>query len=117
MCMDGLYLLLYIATYRILLLLLCLIDFAIVKDKYTDILSCFPENYEATIGCLQSHLSDSDICEVLSMTSGQNQKLLDFLILKLKSKEDLLDCCDNLEKIDGALPSLKTIVEELRKGI
>lgn len=114
--MHGWLIFITLVTYRILLLLLCLIDFAIVKAKYIDILSCFPENYEATIGCLQSHLSDSDICEVLSMTSGQNQKLLDFLILKLKSKEDLLDFCDNLEKIDGALPSLKTLVAQLRKG-
>ena len=93
-----------------------LTDFAIVKAKYVEILSYFPENHEATINSLQNRLSDSDICEILSLTSGQNQKLLNFLILRLKSKEDLLDFCDDLEKIDGASPSLKTIAEMLRKG-
>lgn len=92
------------------------VDFATVKAKYVEILSCFPKNYEATINCLQNCLSDANICEILSMTSDQNQKLLDFLILRLKNKEDLLDFCDNLEKIDDGSPSLKTIAEELRKG-
>ena len=68
------------------------------------------------MNCLQNHLSDSDICKILSMASGQNQKILNFLILRLKNKEDLLDFCDSLEKIDGASPSLKIIAEQLRKG-
>ena len=96
--------------------LFCLSDFAIVKDKYVEILSSFPENFEGTISCLQSHLSDDDICEILSLTTGQNQKLLNFLILRLESKEGLLDFCDSLEKISGASPSLKNIAEQLRKG-
>ena len=97
--------------------LLCLSDFAIVKDKYVEILSCFPENFEGTISCLQNHLSDDDICKILSLTTGQNQKLLNFLILRLiKSKEGLLDFCDSLEKISAASPSLKNIAEQLRKG-
>ena len=100
-----------------MLLNLCFTDFAIVKAKYAEILSCFPENFEATINCLQNYLSDSDICEVLALASGQNQKLLNLLILRLKNKEDLLDFCDNLEKIDGASPLLKTIAEQLRKSM
>ena len=105
----------YTSLWHVLLLLLCLTDFAIVKAKYAEILSCFPENFEATINCLQNYLSDSDICNILSLTSDQNQKLLNLLILRLKNKEDLLDFCDNLEKIDGASPSLKDIAEQLRK--
>ena len=95
---------------------MCLVDFAIVKVKYADILSCFPENYEGTISCLQNYLSDADICELLSLTSGHNQRLLNLLILRLKSKEDLLDFSDGLEKINGASSLLKTIAEQLRKG-
>ena len=68
------------------------------------------------MNCLQNYLSDSDICEILSLASGQNQKILNFLILRLKNKEDLLDFCVSLEKIDGASPSLKIIAEQLRKG-
>ena len=97
-------------------IILCLADFATVKAKYAEILSCFPENHEGTINCLQNCLSDADICEVLSLTSGHNQRLLNLLILRLKNKEDLLDFCDSLEKIDGTPSSLKTIAEQLRKG-
>ena len=93
------------------------IDFAIVKAKYIEILSYLPENYEAMIGSLQEYLSDSQICDILSVTSGHSQKILNCLILRLKSKEDLLDFCDHLEKVQGAHASLKVIVEQLRKGI
>ena len=50
------------------------------------------------------------------MTAGQAQKILNYLILRLKSKEDLLDFCDNLEKVQEAPGSLKALVEQLRKG-
>ena len=79
-------------------------------------IACLPENYEATIGTLQNQLSDSDICEILTLTSGHNQKILNCLILKLKSKEDLLDFCDRLEKINGAHALLKQITGQIRKG-
>lgn len=92
-------------------------DFSTVKAKYTEILSCLPENYEAMIGSLQNYLSDSQICDILSLTSGHTQKILNCLILRLKTKEDLLDFCDQLEKIQGVSTSLKVIAEQLRKGI
>ena len=97
-------------------ILVSCIDFAIVKTKYTEILSCLPENYEAMMGSLQDYLSDSQICDILSLTAGHTQKILNCLISQLKNKEDLLDFCDRLEKIREASPSLKAIVEQLRKG-
>ena len=92
------------------------VDFAIVKVKYTEIVASLPENHEAMIANLQDCLSDSQICEILSLTTGHTQKILNCLILKLKSKEDLLDFCDNLGKIQEAPVSLKVVVEQLRKG-
>jgi len=68
------------------------------------------------MGKLQNYLSDSDICEILSLSFGHNQKILNCLILKLKSKEDLLDFCDRLEKVEETGTSLKIIAEQIRKG-
>jgi len=93
-----------------------LLDFAIVKVKYHEIIACFPENYEAMIASLLDRLSDSQICDILSLTAGQAQKILNCLILRLKSKEDLLDFCDSLEKVSEAPSSLKDLVVQLRKG-
>ena len=88
----------------------------LLRAKYTEILVCFPENYGATIQCLQNYLGDSDIAEIVSLSSGHNQKILDCLVQKVKREEDLLDFCEILEKISGAPPLLKQIVEQIRKG-
>jgi len=94
-----------------------IIGLALLKGKYAEILKCFPDNYEATLGGIQNSFSDSQICDILSMTTGHNQKILDCLIMQLKGKEDLLDFCDNLEKIPEAPTSLQSIVEHLKKGV
>ena len=88
----------------------------VLHAKYAEILACFPENYGATVNSLQNYLSDTDMCVILSLSSGHNQKILDCLIQKVKRKEDLLDFCDSLEKISGAPPLLTLIVEQIRKG-
>jgi len=85
--------------------------------KYAEILECFPEDYEATLDVVQNSFSDSQICDILSLTTGHNQKILNSLIMQLKGKEDLLDFCDYLEKIPKVSVSLQTIVEHLRKGV
>ena len=92
------------------------VDFAIVKSKYAEMIACLPEDYETTIVSLQSYLTDSEICEILSMTSNHNQKTLNYLILKLKSKEDLLDFCDCLENVKEAHPVLQLIIQQIKKG-
>ena len=87
-----------------------------MKARYAEILACFPESYEATVNVLQEVLDPSQIWEIVSATSGQNQKILNSLIMKMSSKEDLLDFCDNLEKIPGTPPLLTLLIEQLRKG-
>ena len=98
------------------ILVLIFTDFAILKTKYNEILSHLPEKHEALIASLQDHLSDSQICDILSMTTGHTQTIINCLILQLKRKEDLLDFCDKLEKIQEAPDSLKDVIEKLRKG-
>ena len=93
-----------------------ILGLALLKDKYSEILQCFPENYGATLESVQNSFSDTQICDILSLTRGHNEKILNCLIEQLKNKEDLLDFCANLEKIPDASASLKTIVEQLRKG-
>ena len=88
----------------------------LLRAKYTRILACFPENYGTTIQCLQNYLGDSEVAEIVSLSSGHNQKILDCLIRKVKRDEDLLDFCEVLDKISGAPPLLKLIVEQIRKG-
>jgi len=85
--------------------------------KYTEILANLPKEYEAILGSIQSSLSDSQICNILSLTTGHSQKILNCLIMQLKKKEDLLDFCANLEKIPGVSPSLTATLKELRKGM
>ena len=51
-------------------------DFAILKAKYNAILSHLPERHEALIASLQDNLSDSQICDILSVTTGHSQKYL-----------------------------------------
>lgn len=92
-------------------------DFAIVKAKYNEILACLPENHEAMIASLLDHLSDSQICDILSLSTGHAQNILNCLILKLKTKEDILDFCDYLEKLQEAPSSLKVVVDQLKKGM
>jgi len=91
-------------------------DFSIIRAKYHEILACFPENYEVTLSNLQSCLDDSEICEILSLSSDHNQNILNCLIQRMKSKEDLLDFCDSLEKVNKSSPSLKLIIEQIKKG-
>ena len=111
------YVCMYVCTYvHVLIQLFLSTDFSIVKTKYAEMIACLPGNFEATIGTLQSQFSDSDICDILSMDSGHNQKILNCLIVKLKTKEDLLDFSNSLEKINGAHSSLEWIIRQIRKG-
>ena len=105
-----------IPTYVCYYVFIYILDFAMLKARYAEILACFPESFEATVNVLQEVLDPSQIWEIVSATSGHNQKLLNTLILKMNNKEDLLDFCDNLEKIPGAPPLLMLLIEQLRKG-
>ena len=71
-----------------------------------------------TVSKLERHLTDTDIANILSSsnTTVANKKILDSLIIRMKCKEDLLDLCDQLEKITGS-PRMNNIVNDLRNGM
>ena len=77
-----------------------------------------PDDYEQSIGKLQSHISDDQICIILSCSNFKvaNKRILNYFIAKLKCKEDLLDLCDQLEKI-ATSHDLMVIVRDIRTGL
>ena len=102
-------------------LLLCVlfaIDFAQLKAHYHTILHLMPGDYEQSIGKLQNHFSDDQICAILYSTNCRtaNKLILDSLIERMSCKEDQLDLCDQLEKIATASDELKVIIQKLRSG-
>ena len=76
-----------------------------------------PDDYELTIGKLQSYLSDDQICVVLSSSNSTmaNKIILDCLIEKTSCGEDLLDVCDRLEIIAGS-HELIAVINSIRSG-
>ena len=76
-----------------------------------------PDEYEQSIGKLQNHISDEQICDILCSSNCKvaNNKILNCLVEKLNCKEDLLDLCDQLEKV-SASNDLLVIIQELKTG-
>ena len=76
-----------------------------------------PETYEQTLGRLQNFFSDDQLCAVLSCSSCSvaNKLILDCLIKRMEREEDLLDFCDQLEKITGS-QNLNDIINDIRSG-
>lgn len=94
------------------------LDFSLLKSKYKDILKCLPQDFRKSLQKLQDKLSDDQICSILSCTSSQsaNNMILDCLIDRLKCREDMLDLCDQLDRLSDGAPELKQHINELMKG-
>jgi len=77
-----------------------------------------PDDYEQSVGKLQSHISDDQICDILCSGNSRiaNNKILNCLIEKLKCREDLLDLCDQLEKI-AISHDLMVIIKDIKTGL
>jgi len=77
-----------------------------------------PDDYMNTVNQLERHLTGDHIGSVLECDSvfTANQKILDYLIEQLNEKEDVLDLCSWLSRIDDA-PLLTTAIEDLKKGV
>ena len=71
-----------------------------------------------TVSKLERHLTDTDIVDIISSPSETfaNKMILDSLIMQMKCKEDLLDLCDQLEKISVS-PDMNRIIHDLRNGM
>ena len=93
----------------------------LVRSKHDAILQCLPVDYEKTLQAVQDYLSDEQICIVLSSSdySSANKVMLDYLLVKMNCTGNLLEFCDQLEKIlplstdEGLLTS---IIAEFRRG-
>jgi len=92
-------------------------DFTQLKVHYQNILYLMPDDYELTVGKLQSYISDDQICAILSGSNSTiaNKIILDFLIERMSCREDLLDLCDQLENITTS-HDLKTVINKIRSG-
>ena len=77
-----------------------------------------PDNYEQSVGKLQNYISDDQICMILSSSNSTtaNKIILDCLIERMSSREELFDLCDQLETITTS-QQLNTIVDEIRSGM
>jgi len=92
--------------------------FTLLRSKYANILVALPEDYQQTLHKLQDILTDDQMCNVLSCSnsSAANRMIFDYLINNLKYKEDMLDLCDQLDRLTNS-PSLLHIISELRNGM
>ena len=59
------------------------------------------------------------MCKILSCPSidTANKMILDYLIGSMKDDVDLLDLCDQLDRLTDISPDLKHVIAELRKGV
>ena len=94
------------------------IGFEPLKSRYSLLYQSFPEDFMTTVNKLERHLTDKDIAGILSSTNAvlANKMILDSLIMRMKCKEDLLDLCDQLEKINGS-PNINSVIHDLRNGM
>ena len=77
-----------------------------------------PQNYQKTLLHLQDHINDNQMCTILCCGDYviSNKMILDCLVEKMESKDDLLNLCDLLSTISGS-PTMLNLVDEIKKGI
>ena len=93
-------------------------DFAPLHVHYHAILQLMPDDYEQSVGKLQDYISDDQMCIILSSSNSAtaNKIILDCLIERINCREDLLDLCDQLERIVIS-HQLSVLIRELRSGV
>ena len=107
--MIELYLCLYLSTF---------LDLSLAQVHYNKILENLPDDYEATLGILQNNFTDELIIAVLSCNSLReaNKIMLEALVEKVNSIEDLLELCEQLEKINGSSNLLDALIQ-IKQGV
>ena len=93
-----------------------------MKPKYDDIVQSLPSDYEKTLQVVQDHLTDDQICDVLTTPNYTiaNKTILNYLMEKVKCEGDVLEFCNHLEKIASLLACPGSLLEtatELRTGL
>ena len=94
------------------------LDFDLLKLKYKEILECFPKEFHQSLQKLQDKLSDDQMCSILNCSSYHtaNIMILDCLINNMKCREDLLDLCDQLDRLTDTSPGLQHLINQIRGG-
>ena len=93
------------------------VDFIEVQLHYDAILHLMPQDYGLTLDRLRPNITDDEMAPILGIDDHNlaNRKILNCLIQKLKNREQMLDFCDQLEKVITS-QDLKTITDEIRSG-
>ena len=94
----------------------------LIRSKYASILQCLPNDYGKTLQAVQDHFTDEEICVVLSSSdcNSANRTILDFLVQKASNTENLLQFCEQLEKIMSLLNDpevLGNIIREFKTSM
>lgn len=99
------------------LLIVVTTDFIEIKIHYHGILDLMPKDYHQTLNILQSFITDDELASILETDNPDvaNKKILNCLIEKMKYREQMLDLCDQIEKVITS-KDLKTITDEIRRG-
>ena len=94
------------------------LDLTLAKVHYNKILENLPDDYEATLGILQNNFTIELIIAVLSCDSVReaNKTMLDALVEKVNSTDDLLELCEQLEKINGSSNLLDALMQIKQGG-
>ena len=94
-----------------------MLEFAQLRPHYHAILHLMPDDYELTIGKLLNYISDDQICVILCCANSTvaNKVILDCLIERMNFKEELLDLCNQLERITSS-QDLKMVINEIKSG-
>ena len=93
----------------------------LLKSRFDDMIHSLPSDYEKTLQVVQDHLTDDQICEVLTSPNHTvaNTAIMNCLIEKVKCTGDIVELCNQLDKITLLLPKpgvLLSVAAELRKG-
>ena len=109
----------YIYGYRCSCILFSVSALHLLRSKYDVIVQSLPSDYEKTLQVVQDHLTDDQICDVLTTPNYTiaNKTILNCLMEKVKCTADVVKFCDQLERISALLPDSRIpIINELRTG-
>ena len=86
-----------------------------IRSKYDAIVQLFPDDYEKTLQAVQDFLTDDQVCDVLVNPDCviANNTMLNFLMEKVNSMVDVLEFCNQLEKITPLLTDPSALNETI----
>ncbi|XP_065894258.1 uncharacterized protein [Dysidea avara] len=85
----------------------------LLRSKYDVIVQELPNDYEKTLQVVQDHLTDDQICDVLTSPNYTiaNKAILNYLMEKVKCTANIVEFCDHLEAITSLLPDSRILTK------